>query len=374
MAGAEMLTTGVDAALLHAIVDTLPAMLAYWDADQRCRFANRAYETWFGITPEALLGTHMQDLLQSIYPLNLPFIEGALRGEPQLFEREIPDPAGGPSRYSQAHYIPDVVEGTVRGFCVLVVNITERRQAELALQEAERNLSASKRLAAMATLAAGVGHELNNPLAVVTANLELLNEAAGDPEAARDLVADAITAARRMSAIINGMRLLARGDTAVRQLVAVDEALATSLALASKVLGSRARVVRELRAGGTILGSTAELTQVFVNLLVNAAHALPEVRAERSEIRVSSRREGEEVVIEIADNGCGISEAVLPRVFEPFFTTKDIGAGMGLGLSIANGIVTGMGGTIGVTSRVGEGSVFRVVLPAGGRATPGPAE
>lgn len=122
--------------MLQSLVDHVPAMLAYWSAEQRCVFANRAYETWFGVTPEALIGRNMKDLLGEIYPLNLPYILGALDGESQQFEREIPDPGGGPPRYSQAHYIPDIVDGVVRGFYVLVADITTRRRLEQELRQA----------------------------------------------------------------------------------------------------------------------------------------------------------------------------------------------------------------------------------------------
>ena len=105
---------------LARAADRISAMLAYWDADRRCRFANRAYERWFGVSPESLIGKHISELLGPLYTLNLPYIEGALRGEPQEFEREIPNPTGGPSRHSLATYIPDVVDGIVRGFVVLV--------------------------------------------------------------------------------------------------------------------------------------------------------------------------------------------------------------------------------------------------------------
>lgn len=126
-----------ETALLRSIVDKVSAMLAYWDSDLRCRFANHAYELWFGVSPEALLGTHLRDLLGPIYSLNLRHIEGALRGEPQLFEREIPDPLGGPPRQSLTNYIPDVVDGVVRGFFVLVSDISAIKRAELALKESE---------------------------------------------------------------------------------------------------------------------------------------------------------------------------------------------------------------------------------------------
>ena len=127
--------------LLRRAVDKISAMLAYWDSSLCCRFANRAYERWFGVSPEALIGKHISELLGPLYALNLPYIEGALRGEPQEFEREIPDPAGGPPRHSLASYLPDVIDGVVRGFFVLVTDISEVKRAELARKESEARCS-----------------------------------------------------------------------------------------------------------------------------------------------------------------------------------------------------------------------------------------
>ncbi len=127
----------VETALLHQLVDSIPGMVAYWDANLRCRFANRAYETWFGVTPEYLMGRHVEDLLGPLYPLNLPHIEGALRGEPQEFEREIANPAGGPSRFGLIHYVPDVADGVVQGFFVMVTDVSAIKRAERALRESE---------------------------------------------------------------------------------------------------------------------------------------------------------------------------------------------------------------------------------------------
>jgi PAS domain S-box-containing protein len=123
--------------LVLALVENIPSMVAYWDSAQRCRFANRAYERWFGVSPESLIGKHISELLGRLYPLNLPHIEAALRGEPQEFEREIPDPAGGPSRHSLANYIPDIVAGVVRGFFVLVTDISAIKRAQIELRESE---------------------------------------------------------------------------------------------------------------------------------------------------------------------------------------------------------------------------------------------
>ncbi len=130
-----------DPTVLPRIADMIPSMLAYWDSNLHCRFANRAYQRWFGVSPESLIGTHISNLLGPLYRLNLPYIEAALRGEPQEFEREIPDPAGGPSRHSLANYIPDVIGGSVRGFIALVTDISELKRTALALRTSEARFS-----------------------------------------------------------------------------------------------------------------------------------------------------------------------------------------------------------------------------------------
>ncbi len=112
------------------VVDASPAMLAYWDRGERCVFANRAYLRWFGRTPESMIGTTLRELLgPTIYALNLPHIEAALRGERQEFDRELPDPTGGPPRHSHATYVPHIEQSEVHGFCVHVAEITQLRNA-----------------------------------------------------------------------------------------------------------------------------------------------------------------------------------------------------------------------------------------------------
>jgi PAS domain S-box-containing protein len=355
------------AALIRTLVDKIPAMVAYWDKNQRCRFANRAYEKWFGVRPEAVMGRTMKELLGPLYPLNLPHIERVLRGEEQEFEREIPDPAQGPPRYSQAHYIPHVVDGEIQGFCVLVADITRRKRAEEALQAAQRQLEARERLAAMATLAAGIAHEINNPLAAVLGNVELALEAleAGsfDAAALQDMLGDARSAANRVSEIVRSMRLLVRGDAVPRERINVADCIEQSIAFAANSLRYRARLIRELAPELYVAANAAQLSQVVVNLLANAAHALPEDTPRQNEIRITARREGDQVLVEVADNGRGIPEELQSRIFEPFFSTRNSADGMGLGLSISRNIVEEFGGAISFSSRSGRGSIFRVLLP-----------
>lgn len=119
---------------MRSVVDTVPAMLAYWGRDLRCRFANRAYETWFGVKPEALVGRHIQELLgPELFALNKPYIDAALSGQPQTFERVVPGPDGA-QRHSLAHYWPDIVEGQVAGFRVLVSDVSALKEAQEGLR------------------------------------------------------------------------------------------------------------------------------------------------------------------------------------------------------------------------------------------------
>lgn len=124
--------------VLDTIAQQFPGMVAYWDTDERCQFANSAYQQWFHVPPGKLLGTSLRDLLGPIYLLNEPYIRGALRGEPQRFERAIPNPAGGPPRHSLATYTPDIQDGTVRGFVAIVTDISEEYNLRQALLERER--------------------------------------------------------------------------------------------------------------------------------------------------------------------------------------------------------------------------------------------
>jgi len=126
------------ATALH-VVNQISAMVAYWDANQRCVFSNAAYQDWFGKTPDEMLGMSMQDLLGPLYEKNLPYIQGALAGKPQVFERLIPLPGGG-TRDSVATYTPDIVDGVVRGFSVHVADVTRLRLREAALGQTIREV------------------------------------------------------------------------------------------------------------------------------------------------------------------------------------------------------------------------------------------
>jgi signal transduction histidine kinase len=244
---------------------------------------------------------------------------------------------------------------------VTVRDITEQRENEARLRRNER-------MASIGMLAAGVAHEINNPLAFVSSNLGFIgSELRGltlPEEELRELL-DALSDARegteRMRLIVQSLQALSRGDPATTKPLALHEVLEDSVRLASGRLRGRGQLVRDYGEVPPVLGNSVQLAQVFTNLLVNAAQALPR---EGGEIRLVTRLHSASVaVVEVHDTGCGIPVEHLERIFEPFFTTKPLGEGTGIGLSLCHDIIRGLGGVMTVDSLVGEGSTFRVFLP-----------
>lgn len=237
----------------------------------------------------------------------------------------------------------------------------------------------TERMASIGRLAAGVGHEINNPLAFALGNVEiltsLLEEANFAQEDLRHDASSAVEAARvgldRIRVIVRDLQTLSRSDDETMASVDVEAVLEQSIQIANSQLRHRARLVREYEPAPPVLGNATRLGQVFLNLLVNAAQAIPEGRVKENTIRVRLSAAEGSVKVEISDSGAGIEEAHLSRIFDPFFTTKAVGEGTGLGLSICRGILDAHGGTIGAESVLGAGTTFRVQLPVGqARAAP----
>jgi PAS domain S-box-containing protein len=248
-------------------------------------------------------------------------------------------------------------------------DVTERNRLEMRLRLADR-------LASVGTLAAGVAHEINNPLAYVHANLASAREiidaaAATSPESlprlgeAAEALREAQEGAERVRVIVRELKIFSRSDDLHVGPVDVHKLLGASANMAWNEIRHRARLVKDYAQRlPPARGNEARLGQVFLNLLVNAAQALPEGSADRHEIRIMTRAEGDRVIIEVRDTGAGIAPEHRPHLFDPFFTTKAAGSGTGLGLSICHNIVTSLGGELTVESELGKGSTFRVSLPA----------
>ncbi len=248
------------------------------------------------------------------------------------------------------------------------------------------------RLASLGVLAAGVAHEINNPIAYVRSNLEFVSEefeaiedrmnalvrrfpnvaggSTGFPDLEqrlkelREAVGEAREGTARVAEVVGGLKQFSsRPRNEVRELD-LREVTESTLRIARNALRQRARLEKRLGPVPPVRGGEAYLGQVVLNLLVNAVQAMTSNRPEDNQVVLTTRTDAAgNAVLEVADNGGGMDADVAERVFEPFFTTKPPGEGTGLGLAVCRSVVESYGGTLSVSSRPGEGSTFRVTLP-----------
>ena len=270
------------------------------------------------------------------------------------------------------------------------------RQAELIrkLEEAQNQLLQSEKMASIGQLAAGVAHEINNPVAYVNSNLGSLQQYAAGllnllahyervegslPDDVRQdidrlkkeidaaylreeigvLLSESLDGLQRVKRIVQDLKDFSHVDRAEREWANLETGLESTLNVVWNEIKYKAQVLKEYGDIPQIECFPSQLNQVFMNLLINAAHAIEE----QGQITMRTGHDGEHVWVEVEDTGKGIQPEHLGRIFEPFFTTKPVGKGTGLGLSLSYGIVSKHGGRIEVKSEVGKGSIFRVVLP-----------
>jgi len=229
------------------------------------------------------------------------------------------------------------------------------------LQQAQEQLVQSEKLSSLGKLAAGVAHEINNPLTSIMINSHLLAEQFGNDERVSEALQLIIEETSRCSAIVRSLLEFARQQPAQMELADVNEVVNRTIQLCeSQILMAKVKVHTSLASDlPKVRLDRQKMTQVFTNIVVNAVEAMPE----GGTLTVISRRKGDEAVeIVFADTGCGIPREILGRIFDPFFTTKGA-KGTGLGLSVSYGIVQAHGGTISVESEEASGTMVTVSLP-----------
>jgi two-component system NtrC family sensor kinase len=301
---------------------------------------------------------------------------------------------------------PVAHDGVLEGYVISLNDTTDLRAVTRDLQKAYAELKAAQlqifqqeKMASIGQLAAGVAHEINNPMGFISSNLSSLNKyidrlaefiATSDEslqtcaasveaeklkalrkklkidyvmEDARQLIAKSQDGAGRVRRIVQDLKSFSRVDQAESALINLNDALETTINIAWNEIKYVATLTREFGEIPQIKCFPQQLNQVFLNLLVNAAHALGSTQGT---ITVRTWCEHDTVFVAVSDSGCGIAAENLQRIFEPFFTTKEVGKGTGLGLSISYEIIRKHGGEINVTSVVGQGTTFTVSLPVAG--------
>lgn len=249
-----------------------------------------------------------------------------------------------------------------------------REAIEKARMEKELEVAEAGKLAAVGRLSAGVAHEVNNPLTYVKGNLQFLErELAGQDEELLQLAREALHGVDRIQSVIRQLSEFSQSSR-IELPARVATAIDSAAKMAMVQLRDRARLVVEIADDlPQVAIDEGKLAQVILNLLVNAAHAIPPGNVEGNWVRVSAEPLGGEVMIVVQDSGAGIPAAVLPHIFDSFFTTKEVGQGYGLGLSISRALLSAAGGAITAENRPEGGALFTIVLPPA-RPEPHPAE
>jgi PAS domain S-box-containing protein len=349
---------------LRNTLNAVPDPLFVKDRSHRFVGVNAAFCNMMGRTERELLGHTHADVLPPQEAALIRQREEEAFHTPKPVEHEEPFYGGDTARtlivkravFPGADGQPSLV--------AVLRDLTERKRLETQLRQADR-------MASVGQLAAGVAHEINNPLAYVCSNLSFLSEQFSQERIApeelpelREVVAETQDGINRVRAIVKDLKTFARPDEERLTAVEVPAVIDGALRLLRNEMQYRIRLERSLEPVPAVRCNEGRLSQVLVNLLVNAVQAFPELSPERNLIRVGCRSvDSKWVAVDVVDNGMGMTPEVLQRIFEPFFTTKPVGVGTGLGLAICHSLITSMGGRIEVKSVRGEGTTFTLLLP-----------
>jgi len=351
---------------LRAITDSLPVLIGYADANFILRFLNQTGEAWLAVSRQEAVGKRIDQILPpDLVEAGAEAIRNLPRG-PVRYERQgrYPD---GVSRHVEVVVMSDVgQDGRPRGYLTLITDITERKSTEEQLRQ-------SQRLQAVGQLTGGVAHDFNNLLAVISGNLELLEESLADSPDLRRRIDAAIRATRRGVALTRGLLAFSGRQPLAPIVVDVNGVVREMTELVRRTM--RADIEIEFVAGSTWLCEVdpGQLQNVLLNLAVNARDAMPAaglLTIETADAHLDAAPgdaavalSGDYVVLAVRDTGAGMPADVAARAFEPFFTTKDVGKGTGLGLSMVYGFAKQSNGQAQIDSEVGKGTTVRVYLP-----------
>jgi two-component system, NtrC family, sensor kinase len=353
-------------AVLEAMLEALPDPVLLLDAGGKVLRANGAAVALFG-QREALMGMPLWELAaEDERPFIVSLADRVARGPVRNRDTGFRI-AGGQATLPVSASGYGGAEGRIGGVVVVIHDDRDLRAARAQLQMTDR-------LAAMGTIAAGVAHEINNPLAFVISNLDFVMEALGDDETAlhdedgqeiRDALAAAHRGSDRVRQIVQDLQTFSVADRDTIEPLDVNQLVQTAVSILNNQTRHHATVVLDLGSVPLVEANETKLGQVFINLIHNAAQSIPSGHASDNTIRIATTVGGaSSVVVTVQDTGKGIEPRHMSRIFDAFYTTKPAGAGTGLGLAICQQVVSKLGGHIAVESTVGMGTTFTVTLPA----------
>jgi signal transduction histidine kinase/CheY-like chemotaxis protein len=356
----ELLTANAD---MRAIFGAIPDIFVRVDESGRIVDFKAGERADYFVPPHKLIGKRVQDVPSSETGRRLAEALAEVQATKKPTTIEYSLWVQSAESFYEARFLPLRTPEVV----VMIRNITELKRMQARLIFADR-------MASVGTLAAGVAHEVNNPLTYAILNLhdaerELASVQPADLALAKklesigELLKEAEDGAERVNQIVRDLQTFSKSEDDRKDKVDVRSALDAAVKLARADINARAKLVKAYAEDvQPVIANVGRLGQVFLNVLINALQAIPEGEAENNEIRISTRSDDRmRAVIEVTDTGCGIQPEDLGRIFDPFFTTKR--GGTGLGLAICHGIVTGLGGEMSVTSSPGQGATITIILP-----------
>lgn len=356
-------------AFLRQVLDTAPSCIFVKDEAGRYIMANAATARMFGMTVEEFVGKCDADLMTAAQAEQFLALdrEVLVTGQDMLVPARRVIGAGGREYWIETIKRPfSLHDGTSAYTLGVGTDVTERRALETERERLQAQVAHSEKLAALGELVAGVAHEINNPLAAILGNAELLGMHP-DPQVRED--ADAILRmSQRANRIVRSLLTFARTREGERRYEALNPLVEDTLEMAAyKLRKANVGLAQHLQEPAPVVSVDAnEIQQVILNLVNNAEHALRHNEGPKTVTIQTGTQEQDGVswaTVSVTDNGCGMPEEVRSRIFDPFFTTKGVGEGTGLGLSICHGIAEAHGGTLTVESAVGVGTTFTLALP-----------
>lgn len=363
--------------LTRTVIDHVPAMIAYWDSDLKCRFANEKYVEWFGRSADEMIGISIQQLMgEELFAKNEPFIRSALAGRQQGYERTLRKPSGDVG-HTWAQYIPDIDgRGRVRGFYAMVTDVSPLKEAEERLREANAALKqardeAEAAAAAKSAFLSNMNHELRNPLTAIIGYAGLLAKQGGLTNVQSKFVSRIQQASSALLTTVNDVldfSKLEAGQVDIERRSIDPAALGLralemfELEMAGKGLAHRFEAV-DLPA--RVLADDTRIRQILMNMIGNAVKFTV---SGGINVRCTYHHQDQVLRYDIVDTGPGIPGDRQDRLFQRFSqvdasTARRFG-GTGLGLAICKGLAEAMHGKVGVLSVPGEGSCFWVEIPA----------
>lgn len=356
-------------AKLRLITDNMPAGMAYIDASETYLYHNQTFADWLGLPGHRIDGHKVREVVgETVYAEIKDKLQQVLCGKPVRFEREQKH-ANGEVRRWTVRYSPHFGEhGGVDGCMAMLTDITEHRQAEQALQQAQK-------MEAVGQLTGGVAHDFNNLLTVIMGNLQILASEVRDSPLARELIEAATKAARRGAELNRTLLAFSRKQRLAPTLVDFNELISGMAGMLRRTLGEQIQIVVAPGPGSLrAVADAGQLETALLNLAVNARDAMPQggkLTIETAPAYLDEHYAAREIdvapgpyaMLAVSDTGVGMTPDVRLRAFEPFFTTKDTGKGSGLGLAMVYGFVKQSGGHIKIYSEPGHGTTVKLYLP-----------